>query len=213
MDRAAFIDGLSRRLAHRPGGTPPPLLLPPTTRQALGEAECVRLFVERLGALSVTASVVATPAAAHAEVERLLSDHSWDSIACSEHLMWPAIARYRTDDLPHAAFGLSEARWGVAETGTVVVVNRGEERRGYSLLPAAVGFFVRASAVTQSLGGVLRSMAEEETTGPAACVSFISGPSTTADIAGIRVAGVHGPREVYVWVISERDSAGDNAEG
>ncbi len=33
-------------------------------------------------------------------------------------------------------------------------------------------------------------------------VTFISGPSNTADIASVRCVGVHGPAEVFVWIIS-----------
>jgi L-lactate dehydrogenase complex protein LldG len=205
MDPATFIDGLSRRLG-RPAA-PPPLELSAPARPEITAEERLRLFIERLEALAVTTATVATLGAARAEVERLLGDRSWQTIACPGRLAWPAVAGRRVDDLAGADFGLSEARWGVAETGTVVVASGGDERRGYSLLPAAVGFFVRASAIVQGVGDVLRAMSAEETTGNAACVTFISGPSATADIAGIRVTGVHGPREVFVWVIADDASS------
>lgn len=205
MDRATFIDGLSRRLG-RPAA-PPPLELSASARPELAAEERLQLFLERLGALGVTTTTVATLGAARAEVELLLGDRSWRAIACPSRLSWPAVASRRVDDPAGADFGLSEARWGVAETGTVVVVSGGDERRGYSLLPAAVGFFVRASAIMQGVGDVLRTMSAAETTGDAACVTFISGPSATADIAGIRVTGVHGPREVFVWVIADDASS------
>lgn len=205
MERAAFIAELSRRLG-RPAA-PPPLEPSAPARPELTTEERLQLFIERLGALAVTTATVATLGAAQAEVERLLDDRSWRAIACPGRLAWPAVAGRRVDDPAGADFGLSEARWGVAETGTVVVVHGGDELRGHSLLPAAVGFFVRASAVMQGVGDVLRALSAAETTGNAACVTFISGPSATADIAGIRVTGVHGPREVFVWVIADGASS------
>ena len=41
------------------------------------------------------------------------------------------------------------------------------------------------------------------------CVSFISGPSSTSDLAAVHVVGVHGPGEVFVWVIDEADGHDD----
>jgi L-lactate utilization protein LutC len=127
MDRATFIDGLSRRLG-RPAA-PPPLELSASARPELTAEERLRLFIERLGALGVTTATVASPGAAQAEVERLLGDRSWRAIACPGRLAWPAVAGRRVDDLAGADFGLSEARWGVAETGTVVVVSGSDERQ------------------------------------------------------------------------------------
>ena len=77
-----------------------------------------------------------------------------------------------------------------------------DERRGYSLLPPAIGLIVREGCLRDTLGDVLRDIASEEGPLPS-CLSFISGPSTTADIASVHVVGVHGPREVFVWVIAD----------
>ena len=77
-----------------------------------------------------------------------------------------------------------------------------EVRRGYSLVPSAVGFFVFQRRIVPTVGDVLRELAAVEQPLPS-CISFISGPSNTADIASVHIVGVHGPREVHVWVIAE----------
>ena len=37
------------------------------------------------------------------------------------------------------------------------------------------------------------------------CMTYISGPSKTADVEATMVHGAHGPREVYVYVIAGSD--------
>jgi L-lactate dehydrogenase complex protein LldG len=48
----------------------------------------------------------------------------------------------------------------------------------------------------------LKYDSEYQTEGLTNCMTFVSGPSKTADIEAIMVHGAHGPREVYIYVIS-----------
>ena len=165
------------------------------------------LFVERLAGLGVTVAQVASLAQAQEGVERLIAERGWGAVACAADLCWDGVAARHTLEAREAPFGLSRADWAVAETGSVVVCSSAMVRRGYSLVPPAAGFFVTKRCIVPTIGDVLRALPGA---GPAlpSCVSFISGPSSTSDLAAIHVVGVHGPGEVFVWVI-----AGDYAEG
>jgi L-lactate dehydrogenase complex protein LldG len=87
-----------------------------------------------------------------------------------------------------------------------VVCSGAQARRDTSLLPPVAAFFVPASRLVAGLGDVLRALSAVD---PAAalgsalpsCVSVISGPSGTSDIAATHVTGVHGPGEVLVWLL------------
>ena len=205
--------GCARRRADAPAAAPAPTApdaaCTATSASAIASAptapapaDTIALFVERLTGLGVVVSEVASLAQAREGLERLVAQRGWSSVACAADLCWQGIAARHSLEAREAPFGLSRADWAVAETGSVVVRSGAGVRRGYSLVPPAVGFFVAARCVVPSIGDVLRALPAE---GPAlpSCVSFISGPSSTSDLAAIHVVGVHGPGEVFVWVIAE----------
>ena len=209
MEREIFLRRIASRLAQGPGSgdTAWPAAVP-VTPEPVDPTELLESFVERFREAGGSADVVATRADTHAALTRLLQDRQAASapgepalIACPPSLAWPAIADARTDDARRAGLGLSEADWGIAATGTLVLLHAGDRGRACSLVPPAVGFLLPASRLVSHLGVVLRSVGEGGD--PPACVTFVSGPSHSADIAGQLVYGVHGPGEVRVWVIQD----------
>jgi hypothetical protein len=202
VERSAFIDRLRRQ---RSGEDPPddtPTRPDPPSGRVLVAQERLDLFVDRLRGLGVETRIVASRQDAREAVEGIVGERAWGSVACARSLSWPGISERWTEEARDAPFGLCEADWAVAETGSVVVKSSAAVRRGYSLLPPAVGFFVSERLILPTVGDALREFSAIGHALPSS-ISFISGPSTTADIASIHVVGVHGPREVFVWVITE----------
>ncbi|MFF2628734.1 LUD domain-containing protein [Kitasatospora sp. CB02891] len=84
----------------------------------------------------------------------------------------------------------------VAESGTLILDGGpGQGRRAATLLPDLHVCVVRASQVHSALPGALAVL------DPRRPLTFISGPSATADIEMIRVKGVHGPRRLAVVLL------------
>jgi L-lactate dehydrogenase complex protein LldG len=109
-------------------------------------------------------------------------------------------ARLRTL-IAAAELGLTGVDLAIAETGTLVLRSGAGRPRSTSLLPAYhVAVFGRA-ALVESLAqaGVFLELwhADGETGGQGAVISFITGPSRTADIELTLTRGVHGPKEVH----------------
>jgi L-lactate dehydrogenase complex protein LldG len=67
--------------------------------------------------------------------------------------------------------------------------------------PTKAAGWPRASLMITRLGDALGWIASQGPDLPA-CLSFVTGPSNTADIASVQVVGVHGPGEVFVWIVS-----------
>jgi len=93
--------------------------------------------------------------------------------------------------------GISTAQAGIAETGTLVLDSACERHRLVSLVPPVHIAIINASAIVETLGDALTLLQKKEIS-PA--ITFITGPSRTADIELTLAIGVHGPQELYVIV-------------
>lgn len=94
--------------------------------------------------------------------------------------------------------GISRAQAAIAETGTLVLDSACERHRLVSLVPPIHIAIVSASTICQTLSEALTLLRKDREISPA--VTFITGPSRTADIELTLAIGVHGPRELYVIV-------------
>ena len=103
-----------------------------------------------------------------------------------------------------AEMGITGADYGVAETGSVVVVPRQGLSRLVSLVPPVHVAVVRPQDVVETLDDVflLRRLEYHRDGGDmGSYLNFITGPSRTADIEQTLVVGVHGPREAHMIIL------------
>jgi L-lactate dehydrogenase complex protein LldG len=89
---------------------------------------------------------------------------------------------------------VSQASYGLADTGSVVLEASPEEPRARHLLPEV---HVSLLAEERILPGLAELFAKVGDTLPSA-LAIVTGPSRSADIEQRLVIGVHGPREVHV---------------
>ena len=94
--------------------------------------------------------------------------------------------------------GITTAQAAIAETGTLVLDSSRERNRLVSLVPPVHIAIVDASSIFQTLAEALAFIHQDGNISPA--VTFITGPSRTADIELTLAIGVHGPQELYVIV-------------
>lgn len=99
--------------------------------------------------------------------------------------------------------GVSEAAFGLADTGSVVLLASPEEPRARSLLPDVHVSLVREDRI---LPGLAELFAELGPDLPSA-VAIVTGPSRSADIEQRLAVGVHGPGEVHVVLVAAEVSA------
>ncbi|MCM3869299.1 MAG: lactate utilization protein [Pyrinomonadaceae bacterium] len=94
--------------------------------------------------------------------------------------------------------GISTAQAAIAETGTLMIDSEAERHRLVSLVPPAHIAIVDAANIRLTLGETLATASQGPELSPT--ITFITGPSRTADIELTLAIGVHGPQELYVVV-------------
>ncbi len=103
--------------------------------------------------------------------------------------------------------GLTSADFCMADTATLVMRTRPGQARSVSLVPSihiAVIGIDQIVANFKELVALLKWDSRHQAEGLTNCMTFISGPSKTADIEATMVHGAHGPREVYLYVITDQ---------
>ena len=168
----------------------------------------IALFAERLR--EYDASVAFTdPAGLRDSIARILAasqSQPWivadgfpaDWLAASQSIQWEADASI--DDLNDSAGVLTTCTVGIAITGTIVLQHgTGEGKRRTTLVPDRHLCVIQTSQVVETVPEAFARLASNATHP----ITFISGPSATADIEMTRIRGVHGPRQLDVILVSE----------
>ena len=91
--------------------------------------------------------------------------------------------------------GVTEAEYLLPETGTLVLQSSAGKPRAVSLLPRVHLAIVRPEMLRADMHQVFAEAKERH------YLLFITGPSRTADIELTVTLGVHGPRNLYVWMM------------
>ncbi len=108
------------------------------------------------------------------------------------------------NSISKADIGITEVDYTIADTGTLVLLTDKNQPRSVSLLPPIHLAIVRPENFVRNIKDlfiILKSRLQnsEDIT---SCMTFITGPSRTADIELSLTLGVHGPKELYVLILS-----------
>ena len=94
---------------------------------------------------------------------------------------------FERERLDEYQFGITRARAAIAETGSVVVTDRGTSSRLGALAPWVHVACFRREEILRDTAEAVADLGDDPN------VIWITGPSKTADVEGILIEGVHGP--------------------
>ena len=153
--------------------------------------------------------VVPDRAAAGATIRRIVHEAQATTVAVSDATLLADIhvashlgPGASTAELLDADVGITTAQLGIAETGTLVLTSDDERHRLVSLLPPLHIAVLPRSRLVDNLEDALAAVARDAPADMSRAVTFITGPSRTADIELTLVVGVHGPRQLTVIVLA-----------
>lgn len=117
----------------------------------------------------------------------------------------PSMPREQAIKLCAAAYsGLTEADFGIAETGTLVLSSGNGRNRLVSLLPPFHIAVLPESCILPSLVSFTERFADPQVAEgfkDMTCLTMVTGPSRTADIEMTLTLGVHGPQRLHTIIL------------
>jgi L-lactate dehydrogenase complex protein LldG len=102
-----------------------------------------------------------------------------------------------------AKVGISQMDWALANTGTLVQCAEALDKRLVSTLPPLHIALVSTAALVPDLPALLNRVDPHKS----AYLSFITGPSRTADIERVLTIGVHGPERLIIVLVDDLEVA------
>jgi L-lactate dehydrogenase complex protein LldG len=184
---------------------PPARSIDPPAGDARGRAEMVDVFASRARDYHATVQLIARSGIGRA-VESVCSRHRVRRAVVPPGLPsgWCLPGeRYAVDrgltarELDGYDAVVTACRVGIAQTGTLVLDHAPDQgRRAISLVPDLHVCVIDDSQIVWSVPEAFAHF------GATSALTWISGPSATADIEFERVEGVHGPRRLEILVVS-----------
>ncbi len=98
---------------------------------------------------------------------------------------------------------LIEADMGIAETGSVVVVEPSENHRRATSLCESLHVILPASRIAEKLEESEKLLKKATAGSSGTYIAFITGASRTADIEMSLTLGVHGPGKMKIFIVKD----------
>ncbi|CAN5710428.1 hypothetical protein BH11BAC3_BH11BAC3_23280 [soil metagenome] len=139
----------------------------------------------------------------HLQLAQLIHTREWSKIYCNED-KWNA-AFSNTINLAGCDASITGCEYLVARTGSIVLSAAQQSGRTVSVYAPIHICIAYTSQLVFDIKDALQLMKQKYAGNMPSFITFASGPSRTADIEKTLVTGVHGPKEVYLFLV---ESAG-----
>jgi L-lactate dehydrogenase complex protein LldG len=142
------------------------------------------------------------------QLKSLIQQKKWENIFCSEKNLQKL---FGSGDFPQVNqvslstcdAAITSCKYLVARTGAIVMSSEQKSGRtvsAYSPVHICVAY---VSQLVYDTRDALKLIKEQYGSNLPSFITFAAGPSRTADIEKTLVVGVHGPKEVYVFLVDD----------
>jgi len=143
-----------------------------------------------------------------ARLKSLIDVSGWEKIYCREKKISLLLERNNpnnliTSSLSNCDAAITSCELLIARTGTIVMSAAGESGRTVSVYAPVHICIAYSSQLIYDIKDGLQLIKEKYKGNLPSLITFATGPSRTADIEKTLVVGVHGPKEVYLFLVDE----------
>ncbi len=129
-------------------------------------------------------------------VNSLIREFGGGPISCWNTELLKSLELTHESNIANADIGITGADFAIADTGTLVLLSDSNKPRLVSALPPVHIAILEKTNIVPDIHSLFPQIFDT-----CSCVSFITGPSRTADIELNLTLGVHGPGKVAVIMI------------
>ncbi|MBK8522061.1 MAG: LUD domain-containing protein [Chitinophagaceae bacterium] len=133
------------------------------------------------------------------QLEQLIKGKQWSKIYCNTD-KWNSTFS-NTINLESCDASITGCEFLVARTGTIVMSAAQQSGRTVSVYAPIHICIAYTNQLVYDVKDALQSLKEKYTGNIPSLITFATGPSRTADIEKTLVTGVHGPKEVYCFLV------------
>ena len=143
-----------------------------------------------------------------AQLNQIAINNKWEKIYCREEGLRKTLAEnqftnYSHNDLASCDSAITTCEWLVARTGSIVMSAAQESGRTVSVYAPVHICIAYTSQLVYDVKDALLKAREKYSGNLPSLITFATGPSRTADIEKTLVVGIHGPKEVYVFLVDQ----------
>ncbi len=141
------------------------------------------------------------------QLQLLLTEKKWENIYCNEEKLFHIISHSATYQIDKSTLATCDAsittcEYLIARTGTIVM-STAQTGRSVSVYAPVHICIAYSSQLVYDIKETLQLLKEKYQGNFPSSITFASGPSRTADIEKTLVVGVHGPKEVYLFLVDK----------
>lgn len=137
----------------------------------------------------------------------LFTARKWKNVFCNEEVLKQNIAQLETtlqqNDLPGCDASITTCDALVARTGSILLSSAGTSGRTVSVYAPVHICVAYTSQLVFDIKDALQLVKEKYPNQIPSLITLATGPSRTADIEKTLVVGVHGPKEVFCFLVDD----------
>lgn len=143
-----------------------------------------------------------------AQLNGVMAHNKWEKVHCGEEALKKTLNENGFTQTGYHSVASCDAsittcEWLVARTGSIVMSAAGPSGRTTSVYAPIHICVARTNQLVYDIRDGLQQVKEKYGAQLPSLITFATGPSRTADIEKTLVVGVHGPKEVYVFLVDE----------